>query len=426
MRRHSRARLSTLTPSSNRVAPATGTDLPSTTRPTVDAARVIAGRLALIGLLSGAAATTSAQSVDVPLTPDRWTFTGDSSRFESFLGRPSIRVGKGVAIAHDIDLRNGTIEVDVAADKTSPFLGVMFHVQSADNFEVVFFRVGASGTAEAVQYTPCLMGENAWEIVHGPDANAIASIPREQWVHVKVVMGGDTARIYVGGDSSPLLTVPRLASGIPTGSIGFWTGAFGRGGYFSNLRYVIDGTPHVPVARRALAAGTITDWELSEAIPASATHPGVLPQLSKLQWQHVQAEPWKPYHDRALGLVFINRYRRGANVDPPLDSAGVVLEDSVMDGRVMGSQVVLARTVIDADRDQFRRMHFGYANGAVVYVNGKPLFFGMDPFGLRDLGGVMETTGEAVYLPLKKGHNEIVLAVTDFFAGWGFWTRLDP
>jgi hypothetical protein len=49
----------------------------------------------------------------------------------------------------------------------------------------------------------------------------------------------------------------------------------------------------------------------------------------------------------------------------------------------------------------------------------------MNPFPLRALAGVMESTGEAVYLPLQVGRNEIVLAVMEFFGGWGFWTRLD-
>jgi hypothetical protein len=33
--------------------------------------------------------------------------------------------------------------------------------------------------------------------------------------------------------------------------------------------------------------------------------------------------------------------------------------------------------------------------------------------------------GDAVYLPLKKGGNEIVFAVTEYSGGWAFWARLD-
>lgn len=386
----------------------------------------LAGGVALLAALDGAARTASAQALDVPLTPARWAFSGDSSRFQTFLGRPSLRVGRGVAIARDIDFRNGTIEFDLAGDSLTPYLGVLFHARDKDDFEDIFFRIGASGTIESVQYAPCLNGENGWEIVHGPDANAAATLTRNQWMHVKLVLAGDTATIYLGADTAPVLIVPHLTTGFVSGGIGFWTGPFGRGGYFSNLRYTVDPSPHAPPPHRELAAGTLADWDLSEEMDGATMHPGVLPTLSTIDWEHVHAEPGKAYHDKALGLVLINRYRRGANVGPPADSAtGMELEDSIMGGHVTGTKVVLARAVIDSDRDRIRRLHFGYANGVVVYLNGRPLFFGANPFGLRDLGGVMERTGEALYLPLHKGRNEIVLAVTDYFAGWGFWTRLE-
>jgi hypothetical protein len=40
--------------------------------------------------------------------------------------------------------------------------------------------------------------------------------------------------------------------------------------------------------------------------------------------------------------------------------------------------------------------------------------------------GYMNMIGDGVYVPLKQGRNEVVFAVTDFTAGWGFWARLDP
>jgi hypothetical protein len=70
-------------------------------------------------------------------------------------------------------------------------------------------------------------------------------------------------------------------------------------------------------------------------------------------------------------------------------------------------------------------MHFGYSDGIVIYANGQPLFFAMNPPFFRDLG-IMPTVGDAVYLPLKKGRNEIVVAVPELSGGWAFWARLDP
>jgi hypothetical protein len=70
-------------------------------------------------------------------------------------------------------------------------------------------------------------------------------------------------------------------------------------------------------------------------------------------------------------------------------------------------------------------MQYAYANGVVVYLNGKPLALAMNPGRLRGLG-VMARAGDAVYLPLERGRNEIVLAVIECTGGWAFSARLDP
>ena len=375
-----------------------------------------------IALMTLLAATAAAQTapVEIPLAADRWALHGDSLRFGTFLGQPSLYLGRGLALARDVELRDGTIEFDMATAGRMRFLGLAFRARSADAVEMIFFRPGASGTIEAVQYQAGLNGGGTWQLFHGPDANAAAELPRERWIHVRVELAGVTATLYLGDDPKPALTVPRLALGDAGGGIGFWTGSFGNGGYFANLRYTVDPRPHAAAPRPELAPGTVTDWELSDALDAAALQPGVLPSLRALRWEAVRAEPWKSYRDRPLGMVLVNRYRRSPDVGAPGDP------DSVMDGRVPRARVVLARTYIESDRAEYRRMHFGYSDGVVVYANGRPLFFGMNPYPFRDLGGVMETVGEAVYLPLQKGRNEIVLAVTEFFGGWGFWARLDP
>jgi hypothetical protein len=49
----------------------------------------------------------------------------------------------------------------------------------------------------------------------------------------------------------------------------------------------------------------------------------------------------------------------------------------------------------------------------------------MNPGRLRGLG-VMARVGDAVYLPLRKGRNELVFAVIECTGGWAFSARLDP
>jgi hypothetical protein len=50
----------------------------------------------------------------------------------------------------------------------------------------------------------------------------------------------------------------------------------------------------------------------------------------------------------------------------------------------------------------------------------------MNAQGLRDDLGIMSPVGDAVYLPLERGRNELVFAVTEYSGGWAYWARLDP
>lgn len=376
----------------------------------------LSGRAALFGAVI--TAIGHAQTITVPLTPNAW-IASDSIRAEIHLGRPSLYIDRGAAIIGDADFRDGTIELDMAATARTNFMGIGFHATTTDNSEVVFFRVNGSGTAEAVQYGPALNGHGAaWQVYHGDGANAVASLAREQWIHVKIEVAGSVAKIFLN-DSTPTLIVPHLA-GVAGRRFGVWTGNFGRGAYFSNVRYTRAPTA-IAEAPAALRAGTIRDWQISDVLDAAALTPGTLPNLSPIKWESVHAE--------TPGIVLINRYRRAPITSIPIDNAtGLPRSDSIMTGRVAGSKAVLARTVLQSDRDQFTRLHFGYSDGVVIYCNGTPLFFGMRAQSFRqpsrDLG-VMDLEGDAVYLPLKKGGNEIVFAVTEYSGGWAVWARLD-
>jgi hypothetical protein len=96
-----------------------------------------------------------------------------------------------------------------------------------------------------------------------------------------------------------------------------------------------------------------------------------------------------------------------------------------MTGKMAGSRIVYARTTVTAERDETRRMEYTYSNGVVIYLNGRPLAFAMNPGGLRSNLGVMARAGDAVYLPLRRGRNQIVLAVIQATGGWAFSARLD-
>ncbi|MCZ7536113.1 MAG: hypothetical protein M5T61_09425 [Acidimicrobiia bacterium] len=72
-----------------------------------------------------------------------------------------------------------------------------------------------------------------------------------------------------------------------------------------------------------------------------------------------------------------------------------------------------------------RLLELGFSDRAVVYLNGRQLFRGDETYRSRDyrfLGSIGYFHG--VYLPLEAGDNELVVAVSESFGGWGLMARL--
>jgi hypothetical protein len=376
---------------------------------------LLAGFAPAMGAAQTGSAPVSAEAGHVPLSPDAWIAT-DSIRSVSYLGRPALYINRGVALVRGAAMENGTLDLDVAASDTTNFVGVAFRAASPRFSNVLFLRPGASGTEEAVQYGPAFNSLGvAWQVYHGDGANAVAEVPRNRWVHVRLELDGPAARLYVDSATAPTLVVPRVVASGGAG-LGVWAGAFGRGAYFSNVRYA--GTPAASATTPPPAppSGTILDWEISSPIEAADFTPPALPDLGRLTWQRVEVEP--------EGFVLINRYREAPVGGVPRDSTGAILVDSVMTGKIAGSRIVYARTTITAARGETRRMEYAYSNGVVIYLNGRPLAFAMNPGGLRGIGA-MAKVGDAVYLPLRRGKNQLVFAVIECTGGWAFSGRLD-
>jgi len=89
-------------------------------------------------------------------------------------------------------------------------------------------------------------------------------------------------------------------------------------------------------------------------------------------------------------------------------------------------QVVYARALIDSDREQVRKLSIGYSDDVSVFLNGRILYRGRSAQNFRDPAflGIVDAENDAVYLPLQKGSNELVLAVSELGGGWGFICRL--
>jgi hypothetical protein len=344
----------------------------------------------------------------IPFTAARWTLLDPEARPMPYLGQPSLFIDNGLALLRDASFGDGTIEFDIAMHGHTSFAGVVFRAASADDYELVYLRPRLSRQPDALQYTPVFNGFFAWQLYSGKGYTAAAELPLNRWVHVKLVASGYTARLFVDGAQEPQLTVTSLKRPWARGMVGLW-GQFG-GANFANV-VVSPADTTAPASRPADSPPTrqtLTTWELSPAFETATTRPDVLPDHTTAvagEWTAVSAE--------SSGLVNIAQYRRGART--PASANG-------------SRDLVFARTVVTSLRSQRMKLVFAYSDAVHLFVNGRLLFEGDSAFGRRDPSflGIASLGPDAVYVDLHPGANEIVLAVSENFGGWGIAARLEP
>ena len=355
----------------------------------------------------------SAQTLSIPPDSPRWQLEGQAKPAE-YLGRKCLYMDGAAAIVKDFEMRDGVLDVDVATPASRGFFGFDFRIdEKGANYEEVYLRQHKSGLPDAMQYTPVLNTGRNWQIYNGPGFTGAVDIPKDVWFHLRLEVTGAQAKLYVKDMDKPALVMDDLKSGVQKGQVALYvlTGAT----YFSNFE--VRTTPDAPWERHLppMPANTLTKWSLSpsyDALARNLEHPLSPSEIAAIQWQDVEAEP--------PGFVVIYRYREAPH--PRVTFQG---DFSKRLEPQPGMKVVYARTSINSDRDQVKKLFLGYSDDVSVFLNGKILWRGRSAQGFRDPGflGIVNPENDAVYLPLKKGSNELVLAVSELGGGWGFICR---
>lgn len=354
----------------------------------------------------------AALALSVPPDSPRWELQGKASVAE-YQGRQCLLLDGGAATLKDFELRDGVVDVDVATPAARGFFGIQFRIDGA-NAEWVYLRQHKSGLPDAMQYTPVLNTGLNWQIYSGPGFTGRADIPRDVWLHLRLEVTGAQAKLYVKDMDKPALVMTDLKSGLQKGQVALaaLTGAT----YFSNFE--VHTTPDAPWERHLppMPPGTLTKWSISPAYDALARNPErplSSSEIAAMQWQDVEAEP--------PGFVVLYRYREAPHPRVTFQS-----DFSTRLEPQPGTKVLYARTRIESDRDQVKKLSIGYSDEVSVFLNGRILFRGRSAQAFRDPGflGIMSADDDAVYLPLKKGSNDLILAVSELGGGWGFICRL--
>lgn len=354
------------------------------------------------------------QPLAVPADSTRWELQGDAKATD-YQGRKSLFLNGGAATLKDFEMRDGVIDVDISTPASRGFFGIQFRISGdGANAEWVYLRQHKSGLPDAMQYTPVINTGLNWQIYSGPGFTGAIEIPKDVWFHMRLEVKGAQAKLYVKDMEKPVLVMNDLKSGVQKGQVALavLTGAT----YFSNFE--IRTTPDSTWERRLppMPSGTLTRWSLSPAYDALARNlerPLAPAESAAIRWQEVEAE--------SPGFVVLYRYR-----EAPHPRVTFQRDFSTRLQPQPGIKVVYARTSIESDREQMKKLFIGYSDDVSVFLNGKILFRGRSAQAFRDPGflGIIDPENDVVYLPLKKGRNELMLAVSELGGGWGFICRL--
>lgn len=372
--------------------------------------------LVVLTLLCAVVAHAQAgQPLTVPPDSPRWELDGNAKLAE-YQGRKCLLIDGGAAVLKDFEMRDGVIDVDVATPAVRGFFGFDIRIPAdGSNYEEIYLRQHKSGQPDAMQYTPVLKTGRNWQLFNGPGFTGAVDIPKAEWFHLRLEVTGAQAKLYVKDMEKPALAMDDLKSGVQKGQVALYT----LTGETCFTNFSVRSTPDAPWERHLapMPPNTITKWSISPSYDGHARNleaPLSSSESNSIQWQDVEAEP--------PGFVVLYRYR-----DAPHPRVTFQGDFSKRLEPQPGMKLLYARTTIDSDRDQVKRLSIGYSDDVSVFLNGKILYRGRSAQGFRDPGflGIINPENDAVYLSLKKGSNELLLAVSELGGGWGFVCRLE-
>lgn len=351
-------------------------------------------------LLALCLSSADAQTVEVPLTPDRWDTLGVKQFVtETYLGKKCIVLNSGFISVKGADVRDGTIEADISFPEQRSFPGFAFRIKDLDNFENFYVRPHQSGNPDATQYTPVFNAQAGWQLYHGEGYSKAFTFKFNQWHHVKINLHGLQGEIYIDDMQTPLIKVTELLTGWHGGTFGLTSG--GAPLRIASVRYAVrPGTAPAEIPVPATGTnGIITEWLVSNAVNRTlfGKKYELGPEIKdKLKWTRRSGE--------SSGTINLAKFCKWS-------------EDT---------NAVVARITIKSKSDQLKVLDFGFSDFVTAYLNDKALYAGADNFMSRDYR-FLGTIGyfDKLFLPLKKGSNELWFVVSENFGGWGLKARFE-
>ena len=363
----------------------------------MDRRRGRAGRGVGLALAFAAAGVGAADGQDVGWDDPRWRIEAADARTETWRGRDALVLTNGTAWLDGAAFRDGVVEFDLAAPADLGFHGVAFRAAGDGDYEHVYVRPFLSGNPDASQYTPVFHGVTGWQLYADARFAQPVTLTPDRWMHVRLDVRGGRARLTVDGQP---LVFPQLLRDPVSGALGLTSS--GAPARFANLevRPGGDADPGTEpgAAEPPTPPGTVACWRVSTPF-AEARLEGLAP----LGAGDVSGLDWDPLAPDAGGIANLARLRQ----------------------RTAEANTVFAAVTLRARRAGAARVRFGFSDRVRAYLGGRPIYRGSDGWRSRDYR-FLGTVGlhDELVLPLERGDNELWLAVTEDFGGWGVTLQL--
>jgi len=355
------------------------------------------------------------QEIKIPMNAASWNYDSTKVEFVQYKSVPAIKGKNGAyyqVFLKDQVFTNGTIEFDVALTGMG-FPGINFRMsadkKNGENFYIRSFGPVTPEIRTTLQYAAIMDGMSIWDL--SDEYQAGATIYQEGWNHVKLVISGKQMKAYVNDMKTPALVIPELEGSQASGNISLSGNVI-----YANL--VIKPNVTEGLSPEASYPSTYSDtrylrnWELSapkdfpfgkEVIMQLPSMYGTLQQSdlpdSNTQWSAIKAE--------SRSIVNLSRKFGSKEND--------------------ARRLAWLRTTIYSDKIQERSLSLGFSDEVWVFINGQILYVGKNYFGTPEQknDGRCTIENSNFKLPLKEGKNEILIAVANYFYGWGIIARLD-
>ena len=356
----------------------------------------------------------AAQEMIIPMEPAYWQY--DSANVEFTMNRNVKAIhlkGPGRLVLRNGQFSNGTIEYDVEVRRGFP--GITFREsddkKEGDQFYLRYFGSTSPENRYTLQYAAVIDGMSMWNLTDEYQAGTTLNIPG--WNHVKLIVSGKQMKAFVNDMNRPALIVPALEGSLEKGDISFSGG-------------------DVTIANVVIKPDVVENLDPAQGYMSTYNDTRYL-----RHWLVSNASDFPFGKELIPPFPFLNKASIGSSL-PDSTTRWTPITAEVRGNinltRILGRTDITKRrfawlkTTIEADSSQERTLNLGFSNEVWIFVNGEFVYTDKNYYGTpgqKFPGGRCTIENTTVKLPLKKGKNEILIGLVNYFYGWGIIARLD-